>query len=88
MCPTLQEDEQLVNAIGGFNRQQRKYDPFLNTYNPKWRDYPNLSYKNRQQNSQPRVNYQVTKSGMSLKDIVQSLANSTLIFYVKYTKFG
>ncbi|XP_043805290.1 uncharacterized protein LOC122721280 [Manihot esculenta] len=85
MCPILQEGEQQVNAIGGFNGQQfngqqRKYDPFSSTYNPGWRDHPNLSYGNRQQNYQPRTNYQATKSGMSLEDIVQSLANSTLAF--------
>ncbi|XP_043812729.1 uncharacterized protein LOC122723696 [Manihot esculenta] len=86
------EGEQQVNAIGGFKGQQRKYDPFSSTYNsgwrrsfsstynPGWRDHPNLSYRNRQQNYEPRTNYQVAKSGMSLEDIVQSLANSTLAF--------
>lgn len=40
MCLTLQEDEQQVNTIGGFNGQPRKYNPFSNTYNPWWRDHP------------------------------------------------
>ncbi|XP_043813667.1 uncharacterized protein LOC122723840 [Manihot esculenta] len=80
MCFILQEGEQQVNAIARFNGQQRKYDPFSSTYNPGWRDHPNLSYGNRQQNFQPIANYQTAKSCMSLEDIVQSLANSTLAF--------
>jgi len=45
MCPTMQEDyiEQAHAIDGTFNGQpQRKYDPFSNTYNPGWRDHPNL----------------------------------------------
>jgi len=45
----MQEDyiEQVHAVDGGFNWQpQRKYDPFSNTFNPGWRDYPNLSYGN------------------------------------------
>ncbi|XP_021733268.1 uncharacterized protein LOC110700074 isoform X1 [Chenopodium quinoa] len=47
MCPTLQEEE--VNSIGGGQGQQRRYDPFSQTYNPGWRDHPNLRYGNAQQ---------------------------------------
>ncbi|XP_062173532.1 uncharacterized protein LOC133878994 [Alnus glutinosa] len=67
MCPTLQEEPiEQVNAAGGFPGQpQRKYDPYSSTYNPGWRDHPNLSYEN---------------SGMSLDDIVKSLATNTLQF--------
>ncbi|XP_062147736.1 uncharacterized protein LOC133856697 [Alnus glutinosa] len=67
MCPTLQEEPiEQVNAAGGFPGQpQRKYDPYSSTYNPGWRDHPNLSYEN---------------SGMSLDDIVRSLATNTLQF--------
>lgn len=45
-CPTLQVDEvESANAVGGFNNSnQRRYDPFSNSYNPGWRDHPNLSY--------------------------------------------
>ena len=48
MCPTLQEQPiEQVNTAGGFPGQlQRKYDPYLSTYNPGWRDHPNLSYGN------------------------------------------
>ena len=50
MCPTLQEKPiEQVNAAGGFPGQpQRKYDPYSSTYNPGWRDHPNLSYENPQ----------------------------------------
>ena len=43
LCPSLQEEDQQVNADGGFNGQ-RRYDPYSNTYNPGWRDHPNFSY--------------------------------------------
>ncbi|XP_035547468.1 uncharacterized protein LOC109010279 [Juglans regia] len=52
MCPTLQEEPiEQVNAAGGFPGQpQRKDNPYSNTYNPGWRDHPNLSYGNPQVN--------------------------------------
>ena len=58
MCPTLQEEPiEQVNATGGFPRQlQRKYDPNSSTYNPGWRDHPNLSYGN------PQVNQPTTQN--------------------------
>ena len=49
MCPTMQEDyiEHANTVDGAFNGQpQRKYDPFSTTYNPGWRDHPNLRYGN------------------------------------------
>jgi hypothetical protein len=58
MCPTMQEDYiEQANAVDGvFNRQpQRKYDLFSHTYNPGWRDHPNLCYGNPpQQGNQGR----------------------------------
>ncbi|XP_024974708.1 uncharacterized protein LOC112512799 [Cynara cardunculus var. scolymus] len=50
-CPTLHEEEEQVNAIGGGNFQNsnnRAPDPFSSTYNPSWRQHPNLSYASRQ----------------------------------------
>ncbi|VFQ70069.1 unnamed protein product [Cuscuta campestris] len=49
-CPTLQHPE--VNA------NQRKYDPFSNSYNEGWRDHPNLRYGNGQNYQAPRGNFQ------------------------------
>ncbi|XP_042454625.1 uncharacterized protein LOC122038761 [Zingiber officinale] len=56
VCPGLQSDEcnltaeQVVSAASVFpNRpqyQQSKYDPMSSTYNPGWRDHPNLTYGN------------------------------------------
>jgi len=58
MCPTMQEDyiEQANVVDGAFNGQpQHKYDPFPHTYNPGWRDHPNLRYGNQpQQGNQGR----------------------------------
>src|SRR3990172_4292135 len=76
MCPTMQEDyiEQAHAIDGTFNEQpQRKYDPFSNTYNPGWRDHPNLRYGNPSQQSnqgrqfhphgfQSQQNYQARQS--------------------------
>ncbi|KAL0311331.1 UNVERIFIED_CONTAM: hypothetical protein Sangu_2427800 [Sesamum angustifolium] len=54
MCPTLQESPtEHAEAIGEFfGQQQRRYDPFSNTYNPGWKDHPNLSYGAQSQNFQ------------------------------------
>ncbi|KAL2251534.1 UNVERIFIED_CONTAM: hypothetical protein Sindi_2275700 [Sesamum indicum] len=46
-CPTLHEEStEHADAIDGFfGQQQRRYDPFFNTYNSGWRDLPNLRYR-------------------------------------------
>nr|GEZ30545.1 DNA-directed DNA polymerase [Tanacetum cinerariifolium] len=89
MFPTLQNGllEQM-NAVGGFpGPPQRKYDPFSNTYNPRWRDYPNFSYGSRSNNFQQQYPKPTThsqpsssNSSMSLEDIVKTLATSTQQF--------
>ncbi|XP_068636081.1 uncharacterized protein [Aristolochia californica] len=96
MCPTLQEEPiEQVNVASGFPGQsQRKYDPYSNTYNMEWRDHPNLSYGNPQVNQPVTQNHQkyrqpypprqqpsqTSNSGMSLEDIVKSLATNSLQF--------
>ncbi|KAL0400273.1 UNVERIFIED_CONTAM: hypothetical protein Sradi_2370600 [Sesamum radiatum] len=53
MCPIVQEPPtEHAEAIGGFFGQQRRYDPFSNTYNSGWKDYPNLRYGAQYQNLQ------------------------------------
>ncbi|XP_052490810.1 uncharacterized protein LOC105785001 [Gossypium raimondii] len=46
LCPILNENSTAhVDAVGGFpGPPQRHYDPFSNTYNPGWKDHPNLNY--------------------------------------------
>ncbi|XP_042401233.1 uncharacterized protein LOC121991287 [Zingiber officinale] len=44
-CPNLHQDES-VAAISRPQFQQHKYDPNSSTYNPGWRDHPNLRYGN------------------------------------------
>ncbi|PIN09707.1 hypothetical protein CDL12_17709 [Handroanthus impetiginosus] len=89
MCPTLQEDSyEHANAVGGFpGPPQRKYDPYSNTYNPGWKDHPNLSYGARPpnfQNFQSRPSalppHSSSESGMPLEEIVKSLAINTQQF--------
>ncbi|XP_073120019.1 uncharacterized protein [Henckelia pumila] len=59
MCPILQEESvEQVNATGGLpGPPQQNYDPYSNTYNPGWRDHPNLRYGNPAMN-QPTPNVQ------------------------------
>ncbi|XP_071939272.1 uncharacterized protein [Coffea arabica] len=89
-CPILQEDgAEQVNMAGGVPAPCRQYDPYSNTYNPGWRDHPNLSYGNRQQGSfpnrplgfhqpwQPKSQPSSSNSGSSLEDLVKSLATTT-----------
>ncbi|XP_039034539.1 uncharacterized protein LOC120170712 [Hibiscus syriacus] len=83
MCPTFQDDShEYANAVGRFlDPPQRKYDPYLNTYNPGWRDYPNLSYGPRPSQFQRFPPEQSSsKPCMSLKEIVKSLATNTQKF--------
>ncbi len=46
LCPILNENSTAhVDAVGGFpGPPQRRHDPFSNTYNPGWKDHPNLNY--------------------------------------------
>nr|XP_023895215.1 uncharacterized protein LOC112007142 [Quercus suber] len=106
MCLTLQEDPiEQVNMAGGFLGQpQRKYDPYSSTYNPGWRDHPNLSYGNPQVNQPMTQNRPICQQykqpypprqqqgqtfnyGMSLEDIVKSLATNTLQFQQETKQF-
>ncbi|KMT02173.1 hypothetical protein BVRB_9g207510 [Beta vulgaris subsp. vulgaris] len=76
-CPTLKTED--VNALGGFSNQ-RKYDPYSQTYNEGWKDHPNLRYGTRpqfSQTNQPRQfgvqNPPPQSSGPSLEDLVKQL---------------
>ncbi|KAG6514738.1 hypothetical protein ZIOFF_025108 [Zingiber officinale] len=44
LCPNLHQDE----SLAAFSRAQfqQKHDPYSSTYNPGWRDHPNLKYGN------------------------------------------
>ncbi|XP_042379915.1 uncharacterized protein LOC121972296 [Zingiber officinale] len=44
LCPNLHQDESL--AAFSIAQFQQKYDPHSSTYNPGWRDHPNLKYGN------------------------------------------
>ena len=53
-CPQLIENErwESTNTIGYQGQNQPKYDPFSNTYNPSWRDHPNMKWREPQQPQQ------------------------------------
>ncbi|KAL0333026.1 UNVERIFIED_CONTAM: hypothetical protein Scaly_2204100 [Sesamum calycinum] len=86
MCPTLQESPtEHAEAIGEFfGQQHRRYDPFSNTYNPGWKDHPNLSYSAQNQNFQ-RSQYRShvpsppsnPEQGTSLEDMITALISNT-----------
>ena len=89
MCPTLQEEPvEQANAVGGFpGMPQRRYDPYAQTYNPGWKDHPNFSYGVRPSGfpqqyppRQPAPPQSNSKSGISLEEIVKSLATNTQQF--------
>ncbi|XP_071939302.1 uncharacterized protein [Coffea arabica] len=52
MCPLVQEKTaEQVNMAGHVPAPRKQYNPYSSTYNPGWRDHPNLSYGgNRQSN--------------------------------------
>ncbi|XP_027157971.1 uncharacterized protein LOC113759592 [Coffea eugenioides] len=86
ICPTLQEDpHEQANAMGGLpGPPQWRNDPYAPTYNPGWRNHPNFSYAQKPSGfKQPFQQRQLVQqpstsdSGMSLKDMVKSLADST-----------
>nr|XP_027123738.1 uncharacterized protein LOC113740333 [Coffea arabica] len=92
-CPILQEDgAEQVNMAEGVPAPHRQYDPYSNTYNPGWRDHPNLSYGNKQQNSFPnrppgfhqpwqsKSQPSSSNSGSSLEDLVKILATTNTQF--------
>ncbi|KAL2252613.1 UNVERIFIED_CONTAM: hypothetical protein Sindi_0292100 [Sesamum indicum] len=46
----------MADAVGRFSgQQQRRYDPFFNTYNPGWRDHQNLSTQQFQQETRSSI---------------------------------
>ncbi|KAM2134137.1 hypothetical protein ACFX1R_004170 [Malus domestica] len=49
-CPQLIENGgwESTNAIGFQSQNQTKYDPYSNTYNPGWRDQPNMKWREPQ----------------------------------------
>ncbi|KAK8680587.1 hypothetical protein V6N13_109529 [Hibiscus sabdariffa] len=78
-CPALQEET--VNAVGNFpGPPQRPYNPYGNTYNPGWRDHPNLGYAPTQRTNptyQPRPpqTYQQPQKP-SLEEMMEKFINS------------
>ncbi|KAG8491663.1 hypothetical protein CXB51_014929 [Gossypium anomalum] len=57
-CPSLYDDTMAhLDVTGNFpGPLQRRYDPYANTYNPGWRDHPNLSYEANPRYNQPYQN--------------------------------
>ncbi|XP_052885323.1 uncharacterized protein LOC128293819 [Gossypium arboreum] len=81
LCPILNDNSTAhVDAIGGFpGPPQRRYDPFSNTYNPGWKDHPNLNYGanpryNPPYQPRPLQPQQQHKPSTSLEAVVERLA--------------
>ncbi|XP_052490799.1 uncharacterized protein LOC128043042 [Gossypium raimondii] len=91
-CPSLYDDTTVhLDAVGNFPRPpQRQYDPYANTYNPGWRDHPNLSYGANLRNNQPYQNQfpqQPQGSGNFLETMVNKLAANVLDFQKQNLNF-
>ncbi|XP_062075160.1 uncharacterized protein LOC133779184 [Humulus lupulus] len=89
--PTLFEGEtEGVNAVENFPGQlcQMYYEPFSQTYNPGWRDHPNLRYGNQQQSqhnfvpipSQALQAAPPPSSKPSTEDLINAIATNMLQF--------
>ncbi|XP_040956096.1 uncharacterized protein [Gossypium hirsutum] len=80
-----------LDAVGNFPRPpQRQYNPYANTYNPGWRDHPNLSYGANPRNNQPYQNrfpQQSQGSGNFLETMVNKLAANVLNFQQQTLNF-
>ncbi|KAK8627983.1 hypothetical protein V6N13_063697 [Hibiscus sabdariffa] len=74
-------EEETLNAIGNFpGPAQRPYNPHKHTYNPGWRDHPNLSYApNLTYQPRPPQSYQPPHKP-SLENLVEQLAQSQVQF--------
>ncbi|XP_040934505.1 uncharacterized protein [Gossypium hirsutum] len=60
-----------LDVVGNFHGPpQRRYDPYAYTYNPGWRDHPNLSYGANPRYNQP---YQNRKTKASVRELTTSL---------------
>ncbi|CAN6697883.1 unnamed protein product [Malus baccata var. baccata] len=68
--------QEQVNLMNSYNPRPRN-DVYSNTYNPSWRDHPNLSWRNNNQNQ--FQNFQ-PKPATTLEDTVKLLAQNTLQF--------
>ncbi|KAK9691281.1 hypothetical protein RND81_09G186900 [Saponaria officinalis] len=52
-CPQMHEEHsEEVNAAGYMEPPQRKWDSYSNTFNPGWKEHPNLKWGNQQGNQQ------------------------------------
>ncbi|KAL0356181.1 UNVERIFIED_CONTAM: hypothetical protein Sradi_4065000 [Sesamum radiatum] len=85
-CPTLHEEStKHADVVGGFFGQQKRYDPFSNTYNSGWRDHPNLSTRrghaqqNRTENSVVRGPAEQGKTGEELENSPQQAEKSNQV---------
>ncbi|KAL0401912.1 UNVERIFIED_CONTAM: hypothetical protein Slati_4221100 [Sesamum latifolium] len=81
-CPTLQEEPTMhANAVGGLSEPSQKgHDPFCNTYNPRWRDHPNLRYGSQNFQKLPPPPQSNPNSGTSLEDMMKILIANTQQF--------
>ncbi|XP_071933992.1 uncharacterized protein [Coffea arabica] len=86
MCPMVQEETaEQVNMAGHAPAPRKPYDPYSSTYNPGWRDHPNLSYggnrqsnfvPNRQQGHQQQYHHRpppLSNSSPSMEEMMKQL---------------
>ncbi|XP_056169324.1 uncharacterized protein LOC115665665 [Syzygium oleosum] len=75
---TFAQSNENANFVGNFNRSQN--NPYSNTCNSGWRNYPNFSWNNQNVTRLPPEFKQPEEIKSSLEDIVTKLANTTQDF--------
>ena len=44
-CPTYSEMRRAMEDFSALGMLRKPYSPYFDTFNPRWRNYPNLSWK-------------------------------------------
>ncbi|XP_021799895.1 uncharacterized protein LOC110744239 [Prunus avium] len=56
LCPSTMQGSEQVRQVNSFQRPRN--DPYSNSYNPGWRNHPNFSWSNQQQQASSRHPFQ------------------------------
>ncbi|VFQ74772.1 unnamed protein product [Cuscuta campestris] len=87
-CPSLLQGRVAeANALRFPNSAQRRYDPYSNTYNPGWKNHPNMSYGNRNNqmfSSQPEPSQTLNST---MESMMQKLVDGQLKLEQEKLKF-
>ncbi|KAH9768811.1 phosphatidylinositol-3-phosphatase myotubularin-1 [Citrus sinensis] len=72
--PFASSSAEQAHYVSNFQRQQ--HNPYSNTYNPGWRNYPNLSWNNTQNTLAPPPGFQPQEKKSNLEDALTQLTTN------------